>query len=145
VTLGRLGVVNLAHRLNPKIEKNQKAEVNQMRTSRANARPPSTGSTQPGIPRLVRASNLAVITPKNRQPAIECASTRALHVSNPSAYKHCTAKITVTMNAIRPDHRCRPPIHDGPAIPGTLPYMIREEPSWTSANTTATVASQAFT
>ena len=68
-----------------------------------------------------------------------------MKVSNPSAYRQCTATITVMMNAIRPDHRCRPPIQDGAVIHDTFPYMTREEPSWTSANTTATVASQAFT
>ena len=30
-------------------------------------------------------------------------------------------------------------------IQRTFPYMTREEPTWTTANTTATVASQAFT
>jgi hypothetical protein len=52
--------------------------VNHMTTSSVNATPPTTGSTQPGIPRLVSASILTVDVPKNRQSAIESTSTRAL-------------------------------------------------------------------
>ena len=119
--------------------------MNQIRISSANARPPSSGMTQPGIPRRVSASILTVITPKNRQPAIEWAITLALKLSKPSAYRQCTATITERMNANRPDQRCSPQIHYGSLIHGSYPYMTREEPTWTSANAMATVASQAFT
>src|SRR3954447_11475476 len=47
--------------------------------------------------------------------------------------------------AIRPDQRCRVPIHAGAArSPGSLPYMARAEASWTSANTKARLAIQVF-
>lgn len=92
------------------------------------------------MPRLVRASIFTVNAPKNRQPAIECSSTRALKVWNPSAYTQCTTTGTVKMNAIRPDQRCRPLIQDGAVTPRTFPYMTREEPTWTIVNTIATQA-----
>ena len=82
---------------------------------------------------------------KTGSPQIECTSTRVSKLSKPSAYRQCTATGTVAMNAIRPDHRCRPPIQDGALIHRTFPYITSDEPTCTTANSTATEASQAFT
>src|SRR5688500_2002324 len=48
---------------------------------------------------------------------------------------------TASRNAIRPDHRCNAPIHDGAAMPGTFPYITSAETSWTTANVAAPVVS----
>ena len=47
-------------------------------TSVASVTPPTTGSTQPAMPRLVRTSILTVKTPKKRQPSAEWSRTRVV-------------------------------------------------------------------
>src|SRR5581483_7771582 len=65
-------------RWTPNVEKNQYAEVSQIRTRAVNTTAPQNGSTQPGSPFLGRISILTVNAPKNRQPKIEWSSTRVL-------------------------------------------------------------------
>ena len=81
--------------------------------------------------------------PKNAQPSSEWISTRVLKVWKPSAYRQCTATGTASRNAIRPDHRCSPPIHGG-AWTLILPYITRAEITWMMAAMNAPVASQAL-
>ena len=131
-------------RIHPVELKNHNAEVSQSPTSPVKTNPPSTGSAQPGIPLRVSTSIFTVKTPKKKHPSSECTSTRVEYAAKPSAYRQWTATGTVSRKAIRPDQRCRPPIHVGAATPGTLPYMTSAEPSCTSAKIKATVASQVF-
>ena len=85
-----------------------------MTTSSVNTTAPTTGSTQPGSPRLGRISILTVNAPKNRHPTTEWIRTRVLYCWKPSAYRQWIATGTPTDYGV-------------PVTAGLVVRMLREE------------------
>src|SRR4029079_10810543 len=130
----------------PTVVKYHNDEVSHSPTSAVKTAPPTTGSTQPGVPLRDRNSIFATNAPKKKQPSSEWMSTRVVECSNPNAYKHIIATGTTSRNAIRPDHRCSGETQPGVRFtPGSLPHMASAETSCTSANRKAPEASHTLT